>query len=125
MSGGPFSEALSNLTSLSQYTAQLLYKCASDPSSGPEPSRPHLPPATLAGLHSMLGGTFARNGRAPCPLLPCCCHPLHRLRGASCPSDGVVLVGNMREVALFRLQDKLYSQDIWVDGVYKGSKSIR
>ena len=77
MSEGPFSEALSNLTSLSQYTAQLLYKCASDPSSGPEPGRPHLPPATLAGLHSMLGGAFARKGhvaRAGCSRCRCVMH---------------------------------------------------
>lgn len=44
ISGSPFSDALVNLN---QYTAHLLYKCASDPSSSSAAQVPNSPPALL------------------------------------------------------------------------------
>ena len=35
----------------SPYASELLYKCASDPSSGADVARPRLSPAQLAGVH--------------------------------------------------------------------------
>ncbi len=47
----------------SPYASELLYKCASDPSSGTDIARPRLSPAQLAGMHVAGQGARGPNFR--------------------------------------------------------------
>ena len=47
----------------SPYASELLYKCASDPSSGADVARPRLSPAQLAGVHVAGQGAQGPNPR--------------------------------------------------------------